>query len=518
MRRNMKKAIAVTMSVSMMMSLVTMPVNVDAAKRIKLSKKSITLAIGKSSTIKIKNIKAQKIKKFTVKSSKKKIATVKKNSKKKLSFKVKAKAEGSAKIWVKIYLRGQKKAKKLRLKVKVASTTYLTEAPTTESVVAPTVTAVVTAPAGGTAKPIEFVTSTVRPTATTKATESTGETKEPVGSPAQTVVPMVSVSPTVTSTENPSSEPVISAAPTVKPTENSSLEPVVTPKVTEPVSETMKPTESVEPVTSLEPSASVAPTMEPTATPDTLQLDSVMVTENRKLMIFFNEPSSILKEDLVIKTKNTEQDSYGEALAIESIEKIDSFQYEVVLASTSGNYIVNNGYAQVLVERTSGKTLVAQDQFECEFVTTTREWFQCFTVGNDVGNSVINLKNEDFVGTLQYEVTGDMPDGVSYLLLGKSLCERGTPEKVGIYKVVVDITDEVGNNLVYNCTYLVGGTQNLYAVATQQYALVGEEKKASVIASGGSGTYTYTKVEGAYEFTVDSGGKVIAEFSEPGTY
>lgn len=483
MKRKMKKAIAMTLSMSMALSLMTTTVNVDAAKKIKLSKKSLTLAIGKSSTIKIKNVKAKKIKKITVKSCKKKIATVKRNGKKKLSFKVTGKAKGNAKILVKLYLKGQKKAKKLTLKVKVTQESNVSNVPPTAEASVSIMPNVVpsTVPDGK-------VTPTVEPTVASETTEPTGATKEPTGSPSATVTPEA------TEPASETKEPMGSPSP------------AVTPEATEPGSG------------AIEPSASVTPTMEPTPTPDTLQLDSVMVTENRKLLICFNEPSSILKEDLVIKTKNTEQDSYGEALAIESIEKIDPLQYEVVLDSTSGNYIVNNGYAQVLVARNSGKSLVSEDQFECEFVTTTREWFQCFTVGTDVGNSGINLRNEDFVGKLQYKVIGDMPDGLSYLLLGKSLCERGTPEKVGIYKVVVDITDEVGNNLIYNCTYLVGGTENLYAVATQQYALVGEEEKARVVAIGGSGTYTYTKVEGDYEFTVDSKGEVRAEFSEAGTY
>ena len=513
MRRKMKKAIAVTLSMSMTMSLLTMPVNTDAAKKVKLSKKFVTLAIGESSTIKIKNVNVKKVKELTLKSNKKKIVTVKRSGNKKNSFKVTGKAEGNAKIQVKLYWRGQKKVEKLTLKVKVAPMAAPTEglvvAPTATAgettkpiaSMSPTATPKVTISAGETMKPIASVT----PTATPKVTMPATETTEPIESMAPTVAP--EVTPKVTIPAGETVEPIVSEAPTEKPF----VEPVVTPETTNPVSETAEPT------------ASVAPTAMPTATPvisetDTLQLESVMVTENRELMIFFNEPSSIIKEDLVIKTKNTVQDSYGEALAVKSIEKIDPLQYAVVLDTTSENYIVNNGYAQVSVVRTSGKSLVTEDKFECEFETTTREWIQSFTVGTAVGNIFMNMYNEDFVGALQYEVIGDMPDGLSYWLSGKNLYVRGTPEKVGTYKFVVDVTDEVGNNLVYNCTYLVGDAENLYAVSTQQYVLVGEEEEAYVVAIGGSGTYTYTKVEGDYDFTVDSDGEVTAEFSEPGTY
>lgn len=440
MKRNMKKVIAVVLSMSMTMSLMTTFVDVDAAKKVKLSKKSVTLAVGESSTITIKNVKAKKIKKLTVKSSKKKIATVKKNGNKKTVFKVTGKKKGSAKIRVKLYLKGQKKAKKFTLKVKVTQKRNDTN---------------------------------VEPTATPK-------TK-------------------------------LTATPTTKPTVGPAMEPVVTPEATTSAGETMKPI------------VSVTPTVEPTTTPvasetDTVQIDCVMVTENRKLVIIFKEPSKITADDLVIKTKNTEQDSYGEALAIESIEKIDQLQYDVVLENTSGNYIVNNGYVQVAVARTSGTSMVVEDQFECESVTTTRQWVHRFTKGTAASNTFLNLYNEDFVGTLQYEVIGDMPDGLSFWLSGRNLYVRGTPEKVGKYEFVVDITDEAGNNLVYNCTYLVGDAENLYAVAAKQHILVGEEEEAYVKAIGGSGTYTYTKVEGDYDFTVDSEGEVSAEFAEAGTY
>ena len=309
--------------------------------------------------------------------------------------------------------------------------------------------------------------------------------------------------------------PKETATPTVTPIATTEL--VVTP--------TMPPNATATPIATAEPVVTPTVTPNTTATPGSesgnltnVQIENLMITGNRSMLIIFDEPCTLTTDDIVIKTKSTSDGSYGEPLVIESMEKNDPFQYEVVLDTSSGNYIVNNGYVEVTVAIGSETHLVAEDQFECETVTTTRQWIQQFTLGTTVSRTFMNLYNEDFVGEIQYEVIGDMPAGLSYWLSGLYLYVSGTPETVGTYKFVVDITDEAGNNLVYNCTYLVGDAENIYASAIEQYILEGEEEEVYVRATGGSGSYTYTKVEGDYDFTVDSEGVVTAEFAEAGTY
>ncbi len=504
MKRNMTKAIAVVLSMSMTMSFMTTSANVDAAKKIKLSKKSVTLAIGKSSTIKVKNIKAKKIKKLTVKSSNKKIAAVKRDGKKRNAFKVTGKAEGSAKILVKLHLRGQKKPKKLTLKVNVTQKRNVPDVKETAS----TQPGKTPGAEGNTSGA-----STVAPTAKAPAGPAVAPTAKATVGP--TGVPVVT--PGATGSASETMGPTASGAPAVKPTGV----PVVTPGATGPAGETMKPIATMKPT--------VEPTAKPTATPvvsvpDTLQIESVMVTGNHKLSIFFNKPSGITADVLAIKTKKTEQDSYGEALRIKSIKKIDPLQYDVVLdddtKTASENYIVNNGYVQVSVAGESGTPLVAENQFECESVTTTWQWIQQFTLGT--GESLpLNLHNENFVGEIQCKVIGDMPDGIRCSLSKRDLYVVGTPNKAGIYKYDLSITDEAGNNLVCKCTSLVGDAKTLYAAATERYILVGKKDETYVEATGGSGSYTYTNAGGNCNFTVGSDGEVkvaAEEFKEAGTY
>ena len=134
MKKNLKRTLAKVMVFALTVTLAGTATDADAAKKIKLSKKSITITKGKSKKVTIKNVKAKKVKKLTVKSNKKKIATVKKTGNKKTAFKVTGKKKGSAKITVTVKVKGKKKATKLTLKVKVKNAAVKkTNAPATNA-------------------------------------------------------------------------------------------------------------------------------------------------------------------------------------------------------------------------------------------------------------------------------------------------------------------------------------------------------------------------------------------------
>lgn len=117
MKKNFKRTLAKVMAVALTVSMVGVAsTDADAAKKIKLSSKSISVAKGATKKVTIKNVKAKKVKKLTVKSKNKKIATVKKAGK--TAFKVTGKKAGkSTKVTVKVKV--GKKTTKLTLKVKV---------------------------------------------------------------------------------------------------------------------------------------------------------------------------------------------------------------------------------------------------------------------------------------------------------------------------------------------------------------------------------------------------------------
>ncbi len=187
MKKNVNRALATVMAAALTVSLIGMPADADAAKKMKLSKKSVTVTKGKSVKVTIKNVKAKKVKKLVVTSSKKSIATVKKSGK--TAFKVTGKKKGSAKVTAKVTVKGKKKATKLTLKVKVNdakrpdvpknSQTPATQVPVTQ---APATQAPATQPPVQTAEP-----ATQEPETQTPATQEPGtqvpSTQEPATQP-----------------------------------------------------------------------------------------------------------------------------------------------------------------------------------------------------------------------------------------------------------------------------------------------------------------------------------------------
>ena len=169
MKKNFKRTLAKVMAVALTVSMVGVAsTDADAAKKIKLSSKSISVAKGATKKVTIKNVKAKKVKKLTVKSKNKKIATVKKAGK--TAFKVTGKKAGkSTKVTVKVKV--GKKTTKLTLKVKVtkakkkAKKVVVTAAPaTTAPTAAPTASASAAPTASASTKPA------TTPTATPSAT------------------------------------------------------------------------------------------------------------------------------------------------------------------------------------------------------------------------------------------------------------------------------------------------------------------------------------------------------------
>lgn len=179
MKKNFKRTLAKVMAVALTVSMVGVAsTDADAAKKIKLSRKSISVAKGATKKVTIKNVKAKKVKKLTVKSKNKKIATVKKAGK--TAFKVTGKKAGkSTKVTVKVKV--GKKTTKLTLKVKVtkaAKKVVPTTAPTTAPTAAPTAAASATPSATAKASAAPKTTPTATPPA--KPDESATPTPTPV--------------------------------------------------------------------------------------------------------------------------------------------------------------------------------------------------------------------------------------------------------------------------------------------------------------------------------------------------
>ena len=169
MKKNFKRTLAKVMAVALTVSMVGVAsTDADAAKKIKLSSKSISVAKGATKKVTIKNVKAKKLKKLTVKSANKKIATVKKAGK--TAIKVTGKKAGkSTKVTVKVKV--GKKTTKLTLKVKVTKATAPSTAPEASASATPAASASATPAASASATPAASASAT--PAASASAAPAT---------------------------------------------------------------------------------------------------------------------------------------------------------------------------------------------------------------------------------------------------------------------------------------------------------------------------------------------------------
>ncbi len=195
MRKNFKRVVSCVAALAVFAATFNVA-NVDAAKKPKLSKKSVKMSKGKSYKVKVQGVKA--VKKLTVKSSKKKVATVKKNGKK--AFTIKAKAVGSAKITAKVKVK--KKTTKLTCKVTVIN--KKSDSTTDTSATAASTAAASATAASANASAAASSAATTAPTA--KASEAA-----PVSSPEATVE--ATTAPTAEPTEAPILRPQVSVEP-----------------------------------------------------------------------------------------------------------------------------------------------------------------------------------------------------------------------------------------------------------------------------------------------------------------
>lgn len=193
-KRTLAKVMALALTVSMAGVSAS---GADAAKKIKLSKKSISVAKGTTKKVTIKNVKAKKVKKLTVKSANKKIAAVKKAGK--TAFKVTGKKAGkSTKVTVKVTVKGKKKAAELTLKVKV------TKAKKAVATATPTVSASATPTVSASAAPT--VSASTAPTASASAVPTASASAAPAASASAAPAASASAVPTASPSTAPDIE------------------------------------------------------------------------------------------------------------------------------------------------------------------------------------------------------------------------------------------------------------------------------------------------------------------------
>lgn len=140
MHRKAKGILAKALVLAMAVTLAgTAAPDADAAKakKPKLSKNKVSVAVKKTAKIKVKNVKAKQVKKLTVKTAAKSIAAVKKNGK--TAFTITGKKAGKTTVTASVKV--GKKTTKLKVAVTVKGGTAATQAPATTAPAAPSASA-----------------------------------------------------------------------------------------------------------------------------------------------------------------------------------------------------------------------------------------------------------------------------------------------------------------------------------------------------------------------------------------
>ena len=232
-KRKVGKMLAWVLSISMLAGSVTAPIGASAAKKVKLSAKKITLTVGKSKKLTLKNAR----KKVKWSSSNKKVATVNKKGK------VKALKKGTAKITAKHA--GKKYVCKVIVKAKGSGNGGSNGTNPSGSKKPGSTTG-----AGGTATPAQ--------TGSSSGGSSGGSTTD---TPVRTKKPLV-ISTISPETQQPD------PTPTQSDSSKESQQPETTPSATTKATATVKPT--------------ATPTAKPTATPVPTYVVTIQVYKDWK--------------------------------------------------------------------------------------------------------------------------------------------------------------------------------------------------------------------------------------------
>ena len=240
------KWLVVLLITAMIVALCTPAEQSEAAKKPRLSKKTVVLTVGKSKKVKVKYV--NKKTKITWKSKNKKIATVSKTGK------ITAKKKGKTYVTSRFRYRGKKYVLKCRVTVKKAASISTKEPDATETKTPNTV-------------------PSMAPSTQPSAVPSMQPSAQPSVIPSEQPSAQPSVKPSVKPSEQPSAQPSVkpSEQPSAQPSVVPSAKPSAQPSEKPPIGPTVAPSSvpTAEPSVAPSTQPSTQPSSEPTKVPGT---------------------------------------------------------------------------------------------------------------------------------------------------------------------------------------------------------------------------------------------------------
>ena len=256
------KWLVVLLITAMIVALCTPAEQSEAAKKPRLSKKTVVLTVGKSQKVKVKYV--NKKTKITWKSKNKKIATVSKTGK------ITAKKKGKTYVTSRFRYRGKKYVLKCRVTVKKAASISTKEPDATETKTPNTV-------------------PSIAPSTQPSAVPSMQPSAQPSVIPSEQPSAQPSVKPSVKPSEQPSAQPSVkpSEQPSAQPSVVPSAKPSAQPSEKPPIGPTVAPSSvpTAEPSVAPSTQPSTQPSSEPTKVPGT----PIPAEEGKALSINFED-------------------------------------------------------------------------------------------------------------------------------------------------------------------------------------------------------------------------------------
>ena len=256
------KGLVVLLITAMIVALCTPAEQSEAAKKPRLSKKTVVLTVGKSRKVKVKYV--DKKTKITWKSKNKKIATVSKTGK------ITAKKKGKTYVTSRFRYRGKKYVLKCRVTVKKAASISTEEPDATETKTPNTVPSMASSTQPSAVPSMQpSAQPSVIPSTQPSVKPSEQPTAEPSEQPSAQPSAKPSAQPSVKPSEQPTAEP--SEQPSAQPSVVPSAKPSAQPSEKPPIGPTVAPSSvpTAEPSVAPSTQPSTQPSSEPTKVPGT---------------------------------------------------------------------------------------------------------------------------------------------------------------------------------------------------------------------------------------------------------
>lgn len=257
------------------------------------------------------------------------------------------------------------------------------------------------------------------------------------------------------------------------------------------------------------------PAPAPQPAPVTTNISAVSVKNYRTICVTLDNPCALTMADIKVMTKWNGGGEYRNAIQPTGLTTADKINYTIEFFGE--DYLEFGEYIRVEIAKLDGAVKSQETQYIDKLVAYTGESVYTATVGHDYSDSICFGQIDGYSSF----VVKNLPAGLSYNVNRGYLYIYGTPTKSGVQIATIEATDEYGNTYTEKSIFCIGDTNYLSAAVADVYAVMGSSYayiQRSISVVGGSGSYTFAKVDDASGLSVDSSGNLKGNITVPGDY